>query len=461
MDERPRVVIVGGGFGGLAAARALRRADAEVLLVDRQNHHLFQPLLYQVATAALSPGNIAAPIRRILAAQRNCSVVMAEVTAVDLAGGTVTLTGMDYAFDYLVLAAGAVTNYFGRDSWAEHAPGLKTIDEAISVRARFLLAFEQAELETDPAARAAALTFAIVGAGPTGVELAGAIAEISRHTLRRDFRHFDPVSVRVVLIDLADRVLPTFDPKLSARAAGDLESMGVKLLLRTRVVGVDERGLTVERDGRAERMEANNAIWAAGVKGAPLAPSLGVELDPAGRIAVEDDLSVPGHPSVFVVGDLARRVDPRTGHAVPGVAPAAMQMGRFAGRTIAAEIAARRAGRPAPPRGPFIYRDKGSMATIGRNKALADIKGLRFGGRIAFLVWAFVHILFLIDFRRKLLAMLEWIWMYFFYERGVRLITGKGAVPRPVRPPPDPRLEGRRGGGAPARPRGPQHPAAP
>jgi NADH dehydrogenase len=444
MAALPRVVVVGGGFGGLAAARSLRRVPAEVLLADRQNHHLFQPLLYQVATAALSPGNIAAPIRRILARQRNCQVVMAEVTDVDLARRTVALAGTEYAFDYVVLAAGAVTNYFGRDDWAAQAPGLKTVEEAIAVRARFLLAFEQAEIETDPAARRRALTFTIVGAGPTGVELAGAIAEISRHTLRRDFRHFDTESVRVVLIDMAERVLPGFAPRLSARAARDLASMGVEILTQTRVVGADDAGLTVERDGRSRRIDAGTVVWAAGVCGAPLAARLGVPLDSSGRVVVAGDLSVPGHPEAFVVGDLAHRIDPRTGRPVPGVAQGAMQMGRHAGRTIAAEIKAAACGRPAPPRRPFVYRDKGALATIGRNRAVAEIRGLRFGGRVAFLVWAFVHIWFLIDFRRRVLAMLEWIWMYFFYERGVRLITGRGAIPRPVRPPPDPRLEARR-----------------
>jgi NADH dehydrogenase len=427
-------MIVGGGFGGLAAARALRRAEADVVLFDRQNHHLFQPLLYQVATAALSPANIAAPIRKILAKQRNCEVRMAEVTGVDLAAGTVEALGRRYAFDYLVLAAGACSNYFGNDRFSAWAPGLKSIDEAISVRARFLLAFEQAELESDPQARRSALTFAIVGAGPTGVEMAGAIAEISRHTLRRDFRHFDPDTVRVILIDLAARVLPALHEKLSRRARRDLEALGIELMLETRVVDVDANGLTVDRGGKRERINANNVIWAAGVKAVPLGSRLGAAADGAGRIVVGDDLTVPGHRNVFVVGDLARCVDPATGVPVPGVAQGAMQMGRYAGAVISAELRALRAGREAPLRPSFVYRDKGSLATIGRNRAVADIRGLRFGGRLAFLVWALVHVVTLIDFRQRFLTLAEWTWMYFFYQRGVRLITGRDSVPHPRNP---------------------------
>jgi NADH dehydrogenase len=435
MSGSPRVVIVGGGFGGLAAARALRRATAHVTLLDRKNHHLFQPLLYQVATAALSPANIAAPIRKIVAGHGNCDVVMAEVTDVDNAAATVTALGRRYAYDFLVLAAGVRTNYFGNDGWAAHAPGLKTIDEAIRVRSRFLLAFEQAELEEDPAARTAALTFALVGAGPTGVELAGAIAEISRHTLRSDFRHFDTDTVRILLIDVADRVLPSFDPKLSARAHSDLEALGVEVMTGTRVVDVGEGNLTVERHRGTERIDANNVIWAAGVAAVPLAAALGADTDAVGRIAVGDDLAIPGHPNIFVIGDLAHRVDPRTDAPVPGVAQGALQMGHFVGRTIAVEIAARQRGRATPPRGVFVYRNKGAIATIGRNRAVADVKGWKFGGRFAFIVWGLIHIYFLIDFRHRLLTLAEWIWMYFFYERGVRLITGDDAVLQKANPP--------------------------
>jgi NADH dehydrogenase len=438
----PRVVIVGGGFGGLAAARALARLGTrvEVLLIDKHNHHLFQPLLYQVATAALSPGNIAAPIRKILSRQRNCQVIMGEATDVDLAASTMTVSGQKLAFDYLVLAAGARTNYFGRDHWARYAPGLKNIEEAIDVRCRFLLAFEQAELEADPEARRAALTFAIVGAGPTGVEMAGAMAEISRHTLRRDFRRIDTHTVRVILIDATDRVLAGFDPALSARAQRDLESMGVEIRLRTLVVDVDERGLTVEHADKRERIDANNVIWAAGVKAVALGARLGTENDRQGRVIVGPDLSVPGRPKIFVVGDLALAIDARSGKPVPGVAQGAIQTGRFAGRTIAAEIAARAEGKPAPARTAFTYDDKGTLATIGRNRAVADIRGFKIAGWVAFGIWAFVHILFLINFPKRLATLAEWTWMYFFYERGVRLITGEERVPKPVKIPPDPRL---------------------
>lgn len=435
--DRPRVVIVGGGFGGLAAARALRRARADVVLFDRRNHHVFQPLLYQVATAALSPANIAAPIRKVLGRQANCQVFMGEVTAVDVAGRQVIVNGEPYGYDYLILATGVETNYFGRDDWQPLAPGLKTIDEAINVRGRFLIAFEQAETETDSAARRAALTFAIVGAGPTGVEMAGAIAEISRNTLRNDFRHFDTDSVRVILIDAQDRILPTFDTGLSQRAHSDLEKLGVEIMTNTRVTEVEKSGLTVLRNDATERIGANNIVWAAGVKASPLGAATAEETDRMGRVNVEPDLAIPGHSEVFAIGDLANSVDRQSGKAVPGVAQGAIQMGRFAGKTIAREIAAVSRGKAPPGRGEFAYNDKGSMATIGRNRAVADIKGFRFGGALAFLTWAFIHVLFLIDFRHKVVTLAEWIWMYFFHERGVRLITGEGNIPRRVKAPRD------------------------
>jgi NADH dehydrogenase len=435
------VIVIGGGFGGVAAVRALRRAEADVVLVDRQNHHLFQPLLYQVATAALSPGNIAAPIRQIFGRQDNCTVIMSEVTDLDLQGRAITLADRSLSYDYLVLAAGVRTNYFGNETWARHAPGLKTIDEAIDVRGRFLLAFEQAELEGDPEARQAVLTFAIVGAGPTGVEMAGAMAEISRQTLRRDFRHFDTQSARVILIELADRVLPSFPAALSERALRDLESLGVEVQLNTKVIDMGPGGLTVTHGERSECIAAHNIVWAAGVRAVGLAERVGTPNDRAGRLEVDDDLTVPGHPEVFVVGDLARRIDPKTNVPVPGVAPAAMQMGRFAGETIEAELKARSKSTTLPTRGVFTYRDKGNLATIGRNRAVAEVGGRRFGGTLAFLLWAFVHVLFLVDFRRKITTFLEWVWMYFFYERGVRLITGAGRAPRPVMPVPEPRAK--------------------
>ena len=436
---RPRVIVVGGGFGGVAAVRALRKAEADVVLIDRQNHHLFQPLLYQVATAALSPGNIAAPIRQIFSRQDNCTVIMSEVTDLDLDGRTVTLADRRLSYDYLVLAAGVRTNYFGNATWAGHAPGLKTIDEAVDVRGRFLLAFEQAELEGDAEARQAVLTFAIVGGGPTGVEMAGAMAEISRQTLRRDFRHFDTQSARIILIELADRVLPTFPAQLSERALRDLESMGVEVRLNTKVIDMGSRGLTVTSGEDSQCIAAYNIVWAAGVRAVGLAERVGTPADTAGRLEVGDDLTLPGHPEVFVVGDLASRIDPKTDRPIPGVAPAAMQMGRFAGKIIGAELKAGSQAKAPPQRKVFTYVDKGNLATIGRNRAVADIRGRRFGGILAFLLWAFVHVLFLIDFRRKFTTFLEWVWTYFFYERGVRLITGKGRTPRPLQPVPEPR----------------------
>lgn len=451
----PRVLIIGGGFGGLHAARALRRADAEVILLDRQNHHLFQPLLYQVATAALSPGDIAAPLRKILERQRNCSVYLADVGSIDLdAKRAITTDGPVYDYDYLVLAAGVRPAYFHHDHWAAHAPGLKTIDDATAIRRRYLLAFERAELERDPDARRRALTFVIIGAGPTGVEMAGAMAELARHTLRRSFRHLDTREARVILIDALDRVLPSFPPQLADRAARDLRHLGVELRLGSRVVDVTEASVTLEtQDGSQARVETDNIIWAAGIEGVPLAHTLGVELDTVGRVIVNPDLSIPHRPEAFVIGDLAAARDPDTGHPVPGVAQAAMQGGRHAGRIIAREIAtnpppqrggggssAARAGRGASThstspalrlsvsaRPDFHYRDKGELATIGRARAVAHLGHFRFAGLPAWLLWATVHIAYLIGYRSKILTLLEWAWLYFFYDRGVRLITGRDA----------------------------------
>ena len=437
-DERPRVAIIGGGFGGLAAAKALKHADAEVTIIDRHNHHLFQPLLYQVATAALSPGDIAAPIRKIVRRQANCEVMLAAAKSVDIESQTIHLEGEPYGYDYLVLATGAESNYFGNDQWGKHAPGMKTIDEATDVRARFLLAFEQAELEQDEAAKRAALTFAIVGAGPTGVEMAGALAEIVE-SVRRDFRHIDTRASRIILLDHADRVLMPFDPKLSAKAQKELESLGVTVTLQALVTDVDDKGLTAKTPEGVVRIDANNVIWAAGVKATSIGETLGVELDRGGRVLVGDDLTIPGHPNVFVVGDLAHRVDPQTGRPVPGVAQGALQMGEFAGRAIAHELRARARGDEPPARGSFVYNDKGEMAIIGRNRAVAQIGRLRFSGYFAFVLWALIHILFLIGFRRKLTVFTDWVWQYWFGTRGVRLITGRNRLPRVVKPPPDPR----------------------
>lgn len=437
--SKPRVVIVGGGFAGIAAARALRRAEANVLIIDKHNHHLFQPLLYQVATAALHPGTIAAPIRSLVSKQANCTVLMKEVDGVDVDAQTITLGGEPYTYDYLLLATGFETNYFGRDDWKKEAPGLKTIDEATDVRARFLLAFEQAEFEQDKAAKRAALTFAIVGAGATGVEMAGALAGIA-DTLQRDFRSIDTRTTRIILLDFADRVLTSFHPDLSERAKRDLESLGVEVLLRTRVTDVDAKGLSAETPEGAIRIDANNVIWAAGVKGGALGEAVGAERDRSGRVIVCEDLSVPGHPNVFVAGDLAYRIDPETQQPVPAVAQGAIQGGKFVGETIAAEIKALGTGETPPRRRPFTYQDRGSMAIIGRNRAVAQLGRLRFGGYFAFLLWAMIHILFLIDFRRKLVVFIEWTWLYFTGGRGARLITGDERMPKVIQPPPDFRL---------------------
>jgi len=433
---KPRVVIVGGGFAGVAAARALRRAEANVVVIDKHNHHLFQPLLYQVATAALHPGAIASPIRNVLSNQANCRVLMKEVDGVDVAAQTIMLGREPYTYDYLVLATGLETNYFGNDQWKKYAPGLKTIDEAIDVRARFLLAFEQAEFEEDQAAKRAALTFAIVGAGPTGVEMAGSLAEIA-DTVRKDFRSIDTRTTRIIVLDFADRVLTPYHPELSERAKRDLEGLGVEVLLQTRVTGVDEKGLTAQTPDGEIRIDANNVIWAAGVKGGPLGGALGAELDRSGRVIVGDDLTIPGHPNVFITGDLALRVDSVTGKPVPAVAQGAIQGGKYAGETIAAEIRALGRGEPAPERKPFHYRDRGSMAIIGRNRAVVETGKLRFAGYPAFLMWALIHILFLIDFRTKLVVFVEWVWLYFTGGRGARLITGDDRMPKTIKPPPD------------------------
>ena len=367
---------------------------------------------------------------------------MKEVDDVDLEAQTVSLGGEPYTFDYLVLATGFETNYFGNDEWKRYAPGLKTIDEAVDVRARFLLAFEQAEFELDKTAKRAALTFAIVGAGPTGVEMAGALAEIA-DSVRKDFRSINTSSTRIIVLDFADRVLTSFDPELSARAMRDLEGLGVEVILQTRVTDVDAKGLSAETPDGPIRIDANNVFWAAGVKASGLTAKLGTELDRSGRALVDQDLSISGHPNVFVAGDLAHRIDPQTGEPVPAVAQGAIQGGKFVGKTIGAEIQALRSGQPAPRREAFRYRDKGSMAIIGRNRAIAQVGKLRFGGYFAFLLWALIHILFLIDFRRKLVVFVEWVWLYFSGGRGARLITGDDRMPKMIQPPPDFRIVAR------------------
>ncbi|HTY41020.1 MAG TPA: NAD(P)/FAD-dependent oxidoreductase [Thermoanaerobaculia bacterium] len=410
--HRPRVVVVGAGFGGLAAARRLHGAPVELTVVDRRNHHLFQPLLYQVATAALSPGDIAYPIRATLRWQANARVLLADVVSIDVARREVLLADGALPYDFLILAAGAGHAYFGHDAWEKDAPGLKTLDDALEIRRRILLAFERAERETDPAVRRDLLSFVIVGGGPTGVELAGAIAEISRHVLVSDFRAIDPREARVILVEAGPRILAAYQPATSARAEETLRSRGVDVRTGAAVTGVDARGVSLD----ADRIDARTVVWAAGVAASPLARSLGTPLDRAGRALVEADLSIPGHPEVFVIGDLSVFTH-QTGRPLPGLSPVALQMGRAAARNILSTLAGR-------PREAFHYVDKGTMAVIGRAAAVAEIAGLRVSGFAAWLLWCFVHVFYLIGFRNRIIVMLEWAWAYVTYQRGARLITG-------------------------------------
>ena len=406
----PKVVILGGGFAGLNAAKALRGAEVDITIVDRRNFHLFQPLLYQVAMAALNPSDIAYPIRSIFRSQKNVKkVLLGEVTGVNLDQRLVTVGAETVPYDYLIAATGATHSYFGHDEWEPVAPGLKTIEDALTMRARVLRAFETADSNPEDAERL--LTFVVVGAGPTGVELAGALVEIAVHAMGKEFHDVDPARARVVLVEGADRVLPPYVPSLSASAQRQLEDLGVKVLTNSMVSGIDEAGVTL---ASGERIDAGTVLWAAGVQASPVGKMLG-EVDRAGRVRVESDLAVPGRPEVFVVGDLAAV------EGVPGVAPAAMQMGRHVGHML-----------KSGEREPFRYRDKGSLATIGRARAVADIKGLRFGGFLAWLAWLAIHIFYLIGFRNRVLVLIGWAWHYLTFRRGARIITG---VPRGPRPP--------------------------
>ena len=414
---RPRVVIVGAGFGGLAAARTLAHAPIRLTVVDRRNHHLFQPLLYQVATAALSPGDIAYPIRSILRRQANADVLLADVVAIDVEQRLVRLADGTLPYDFLIVAAGAGHAYFGHDAWEKDAPGLKTLDDALDIRRRILLAFEEAEREEDPEVRRDLLTFVVVGGGPTGVELAGAIAEISRHVIVSDFRSIDPREARIVLVEAGPRLLPAMLPATSETAAATLARRGVEVRVGNPVTDVDARGVSIG----GERLGARTVVWAAGVAASPLARTLGVPLDRAGRVPVEPDLSIPGHPEVFVIGDLSVYTH-QTGRPLPGLSPVALQQGRAAARGILATLQGR-------PRHRFHYVDKGTMAVIGRSAAVAEIAGLRFSGLVAWLLWCFVHIFFLIGFRNRAIVMLEWAWAYLTYQRGARLITGDVGPP--------------------------------
>jgi len=416
MNRRPRVIIVGCGFGGLFAARALKRAPVDILLIDRNNYHLFQPLLYQVASAALAPADIAQPIRLILRTQPNALVMLAEVTRVDTDACLVYAGDHAESYDYLILAPGAVDNYFGHDQWHEHAPGMKEVEDATLIRSRMLLSFEIAEFESDARRQAAHLAFVIIGGGPTGVELAGAIKELAVDVVPRDFRVADIRKARVILIEAGPRLLPALHPDSSARALKQLQDLKVEVRLGKPVTAVHEDG--VEAGG--ERIYSYNVIWAAGVRASPLTATLGAELGPGGRVKVMPDCSVPTRPSAFVIGDAAFLIDSRTGKQVPGVSQGALQMGRYVARVIQEDMAG---GHGLRKEG-FHYVDRGSMATIGKSRAVVELGWLRFGGLAAWFAWLALHVTVLIGFRNKVSVLLSWIYSYLFFRRGSRLITG-------------------------------------
>jgi NADH:ubiquinone reductase (H+-translocating) len=408
------VVVVGGGFGGLAVAKSLAKAPVHVTLVDRSNHYLFQPLLYQVAMAGLAPAEIAVPIRSLLRNQDNARVLLADVTKVDLTARRIEMREcppLDYEF--LVVATGAQTSYFGHDDWVRVAPGLKDLDDAVEIRRRVLLAFEAAEREADPALRRRHLTFVVIGGGPTGVELAGAIAELATFVLASDFRSIRPDATRVVLVEGGPRILASFDEDLSARAAASLKSMGVEVLTNTRVTHIDPDGATCGD----QRVEASTVLWAAGVKAAALGSTLGVPTDRMGRVIVGEDCSIAGHPNVFCIGDAALFVPSGKKEPLPGVSPVAMQQGRFVARQITRTIDER-------AREGFVYRDKGIMATIGRSRAVARIGRVKLSGFVAWAAWLLLHIVYLVDFRSRVIVLFDWAWSYLTYQRGSRLITG-------------------------------------
>jgi len=414
----PQVVIVGGGFAGLNAAKGLLRAPVEVTLVDRRNFHLFQPLLYQVATGGLTPADIAAPLRAMFGREKNVRVLQAEVSDLDLERRELALDGDVLTYDYLILATGATHHYFGREDWARWAPGLKTIEDATGIRARILDSFERAERERDPAKREALLTFVIVGGGPTGVELAGAIGELARETLAFDFRAIDPRSSRILLLEAADRLLLSYPPELSARAAKALACLGVSVWTGVKVTSIEDGSVAIDRSGEADVLKAETILWAAGVKASPLGEKLAVRsqvrVDRAGRILVEPDLSLQGYSEVFVVGDLASLH--QDGQPLPGVAPVAIQQGRYVARAIEDRIAGK-------PSAPFRYLDRGSLAVIGRARAVALVWGRRFWGYPAWLLWLFVHLLYLVEFENRVIVVIQWGWSYLTRNRRARIIT--------------------------------------
>jgi NADH:ubiquinone reductase (H+-translocating) len=408
----PHVLILGGGFAGLYAARALKRAPVRVTLVDRRNHHLFQPMLYQVATAALNPSDIAAPIRSVLSHQTNAEVLLGEVESIDPAKRRVVLTdGADSTYDYLIVATGARHSYFGHDEWEVLAPGLKSIEDAVTIRQRVLLAFEKAEREPDPVRRQALLTFVVIGGGPTGVEMAGAVAELRRYALRRDFRRIDPTDATVLLLEGGSRLLTSYPESLSDKAKQELRRLGVEVRTETLVTNI--RPGSVSAAGWT--IPTQTVIWAAGNVASPILQSLGTPLDRAGRAIVEPDCTVPGHPEIFVLGDAAL-FDHQEGGPLPGICPVAIQMGEYAARTIEGDLEGR-------PRSAFSYWDKGQLAVIGRGRAVADIWKLHFAGFLAWVIWTFVHIFFLIGFRNRILVMIQWAWSYLTHGRGARIIT--------------------------------------
>lgn len=426
------VVIIGGGFGGLAAARALRRKDGiRVTLIDRENYHLFQPLLYQVATGGLSPANIAYPLRTIFKNHKNVSVLLGNVVDIDLDkrrvilanGATGDSPASSVSYDSLILAAGAVNHYFGNDAWEVTAPGLKTIDDAKAIRRRIFLSFERAERESDALRRAALCTFVVVGAGATGVELAGAIREIAVHTLREEFRRIEPDNARVILVEFADRVLPPYHEKLSGRAEQSLSRMGVEVKTGAKVTALHDNRVEIEKDGVSEGIETENVLWAAGIAASPLAGMLAektaTKLARGGRFPVEPDLSIPGHPEVFAIGDMTHLIQ-ESDKLVPGVAPAAMQQGEFAARVIEARVRGKKEATK------FRYIDRGSMATIGRAAAVAEIGKLRFAGYPAWLAWLFLHVMMLVTFQNRVLVLVQWAWNYLTWSRSARLITRDG-----------------------------------
>jgi NADH:ubiquinone reductase (H+-translocating) len=414
----PRIVVLGAGFGGLTFCQTFSCPAAEVTLVDRQNHHLFQPLLYQVASAGLSAPEIAQPIRSILRDKRNVTVLLRHVTGFDLERREVRLDDAILSYDYLVLALGGVTSYFGHPEWEQYAQGLKSLDDALNIRRRILLAFEQAENSLEAAERERLMTIAVVGGGATGVELAGAFAELARHVLKRDFRRIDPRQARVILLEAGPRLLPQFSPRLSTKAAARLTNLGVDVRTNVRVETIGEGFLQLAGN---TRMESANIIWAAGVAANPLTQKLGAELDRAGRVRVQPDLSLPGHPEVFAIGDLAL-VSDKQGRTVPGVSPAAMQMARHVARIIEDELRRPESDRHARPA--FQYWDKGMMATIGRSAAVAQIGRVELSGWLAWVAWLFIHLLFLIGFRNKATVLLDWTYSYCTYKRGSRIVTG-------------------------------------